>query len=323
MVAAVRVHKVGGPDALAYEEVRVRDPGPGEVRVRQHACGINYIDSYFRSGAVRAPGGLPFVPGNEAAGEIIAVGEGVKGFRKGDRVGYVTLLGCYAAERVIGADRLLKLPSNVSYENAASLMVKAMTAQMLLHHTFAVEKGHTVLVHAAAIGIGLILCQWANRLGATVIGGVASDDNAKFAKANGCRHTVVYGRDFVGQVRKIAGGGGCDVVYDGVGNDTFAISLDCLRPFGTFVNYASTSGPIKPFSISLLEQKGSLYATRPNLANYIGTNAGLKKSAAEVFAVVGSGAIKIPLQRHRLQDAVKAHRELENRKVAGSSILIP
>jgi NADPH2:quinone reductase len=324
MVAAVRVHKVGGPEVLTYEDISVPEPGPGEVLIKQRACGINYVDAYYRAGAIPAPGGLPFIAGNEAAGEVIAVGDGVKNFRKGDRVAYVTMLGCYAAERVMAANRVMKLPSNVSYEHAASIMVKGMTAQVLLRRTFKVEKGHTVLVHSAAAGIGLILCQWANQLGATVIGAVGSDENAQRAKANGCHHALVYGKDFADRLKKINGGTGCDVVYDGVGKDTFAISLDCLRPLGLFVNYANTSGPIKGLNMNVLEQKGSLFATRPALATYIAANEDLTKSATDLFAIVGGGAVKIPpTQRYRLRDATKAHQDLENRTPVGFSILIP
>jgi NADPH:quinone reductase len=323
MVAAVRVHQLGGPEVLTYEEITVPEPGPGEVRIKQRACGINYVDTYFRTGALPTPAGLPFVAGNEAAGEVIAVGDGVNDFRKGDRVGYVTMLGGYAAERVMPAGKLVKLPSNVSYEHAASIMIKGMTAQILLRRTFKVEKGHTVLVHAAAGGIGLILSQWANRLGATVIGAVGTEENAQFAKANGCHHALIYGKDFAGRVKKINGGTGCDVVYDSVGKDTFAISLDCLRPLGMFVSYANSSGPIENFNINILEQKGSLFATRPALATYIAANGDLIKSATDLFAVVGSGAVKIPTQRYRLRDATKAHQDLESRVTVGSSILIP
>jgi NADPH2:quinone reductase len=323
MVAAVRVHKVGGPEVLTYEEISVPEPGPGEVRIKQRACGINHVDLHFRTGAIAAPAGLPFVAGSEAAGEVIAVGDGVKDFRKGARVAYVTVLGSYAAERVMAASRIVKLPANISYEHAASIMFKGLTAQILLRRTFKVEKSHTVLVHAAAAGIGLILCQWARDLGATVIGAVNSDENAERAKVNGCHHALLYGKDFAGRLREINGGRGCDVVYDSVGKETFLISLDCLRPLGMFVNYAGSSGPIE-FKINLLEQKGSLFATRPALNTYIAADEDLKESATELLAVVGSGAVKIPpAQRYRLRDAAKAHQELETRTPVGSSILIP
>jgi len=324
MVAAVRVHQTGGPEVLAYEEIPVPEPGPMELKVKQRACGINYIDTYFRSGTVRAPGGLPFIPGNEAAGEVIAVGEGVKNFRKGDRVAYVSTLGCYTAERVMPARRLIKLPANISYEQAASIMVKGMTAQILLHRTFKVGKGHTVLVHAAGTSIGQILCQWANRLGATVIGAVGSEESARRARATGCHQVVIYGKAFAARLKQGNGGRGCDVVYDGVGRDTFTISLDCLRPLGLFVNYGNSSGPIKAFNMNVLERKGSLFATRPALAAYIAADEDLIASATDLFAMVQSGALSIPpTQRYRLHDASKAHREFESSAGAGSSILIP
>jgi NADPH2:quinone reductase len=324
MVAAVRVHKVGGPEVLTYEEVSVPEPGPGQLRVKQRACGINHVDTYFRTGTFPSPVGLPFVAGNEAAGEVIAVGDGVKDFRKGDRVAYVMALGCYAAERVVPANRAVKLPANVSYEQAAGMMLKGMTAQFLVRRTFKIEKGHVVLVQAAAGGVGLILCQWANHLGATVVGAVGSEQNAQLAKANGCHHTIVYGKDFVSQVRKITGDKRCDVVYDGVGKDTFATSLDCLRPLGMFVSYGNSSGPIKAFNINILQQKGSLFATRPTLNTYIATQEDLMKTASDLFAVVGAGAVKIPVnQRYPLRDATKAHQDLEGGAITGSSVLVP
>ena len=231
MVAAVRVHKTGGPEVLTYEEIEVAAPGQGQVRVKQHACGVNFIDTYFRMGMYPSPVGLPFVAGNEAAGEVIAVGPGVTDFKVGDRVGYVVALGCYAAERLVPADRAVKLPANISYEQAAAMMLKGMTAEYLLRRTFKVEKGMNVFMHAAAGGVGLILCQWANHLGANVIGTVGSKDKAALAKANGCHHTILYrDEDFVARVKEITGGKLCDVVYDGIGKTTFPASLDCLAP---------------------------------------------------------------------------------------------
>jgi NADPH2:quinone reductase len=324
MVAAVRVHKVGGPEVLTFEKISIPEPGPGQVRIKQRACGVNYVDTYFRSGVVRAPTGLPFVVGNEAAGEVVAVGDGVKDFRNGDRVAYVTMLGCYTTERLMAANRVVKLPSNISYEQAAGMMLKGMTAQILVHRTFKVEKGHTVLVHAAASGIGLAICRWANHLGATVIGAVGSEENAELAKANGCHHTILYRKDFTVRLKKLTGEKRCDVVYDGVGKDTFALSLDCLRPLGMFVSYGNLSGPIEAFNINILQRKGSLFATRPALATYIASDEDLTVTATALFAAVTSGAVKLPVsQRYRLHDATKAHQDLEIRANTSSSILIP
>src|SRR6516225_4995178 len=325
MVAAVRVHKVGGPEVLTFEEIEVGAPGQGQIRVRQHACGVNFIDTYFRMGMYASPVGLPFVAGNEAAGEVTAVGPGVTDLKVGDRVAYVVALGCYAAERLVPADRAVKLPSNISYEQAAAMMLKGMTAEYLLRRTFKVEKGMNVLMHAAAGGVGLILCQWANHLGANVIGTVGSKEKAELAKANGAHHTILYRvEDFVARVKEITGGKLCDVVYDGIGKTTFPGSLDCIRPLGMFVSFGSASGPISAFDINLLQFKGSLFATRPTLNTYGAKRADLVAMAEDLFAVVGSGAVKIPVnQKYPLKDAAKAHRELEGRETTGSSILIP
>jgi NADPH2:quinone reductase len=325
MVAAVRVHKVGGPDALIYEDITVPAPGPGQVRVKQHAIGVNFVDVYFRNGLYPAPGGLPFVAGNEAAGEVVDVGSGVSEFKPGDRVAYVQGPGCYTAERNVPADRVVKLPANISYEQAAAMMLKGLTAEYLLRRTFKVEKGMNVLMHAAAGGVGLILCQWANHLGANVIGTVGSKDKAELARANGCRHTILYREeDFVARVKEISGGKLCDVVYDGIGKDTFPASLDCIRPLGMFVSFGSASGPIAAFNINLLQAKGSLFATRPTLNTYGAKRADLLSMAAELFAVVGSGAVKLPvIHKYPLRDAAKAHRDLESRATTGSLILVP
>jgi NADPH:quinone reductase len=325
MVAAVRVHKAGGPEVLTFEEIEIPPPGPGQIRIRQHACGINFIDTYFRMGMYPSPIGMPFVAGNEGAGEVIAVGSGVTDLKVGDRVGYVAALGGYAAERVLPADRAVKLPASISYEQAAGMMLKGMTAEYLLRRTFKVEKGHTIFVHAAAGGVGLILCQWANHLGATVIGTVGSKDKAALAKANGCHHTILYREeDFVARVKEITGGKLCEVVYDGVGKDTFPASLDCIKPIGMFVSFGSSSGPIEAFNINLLQAKGSLFATRPTLNTYNAKREDLVKSANALFEVVGSGKVKIPVnQKYPLKDAQKAHRDLEGRATTGSSILIP
>jgi len=325
MVAAVRVHKVGGPEVLTFEEIEIGAPGQGQIRVKQHACGVNFIDTYFRMGMYPSPVGLPFVAGNEAAGEVTTVGPGVTEFKVGDRVAYVVALGCYAAERLVPADRAVKLPSNISYEQAAAMMLKGMTAEYLLRRTFKVEKGMNVLMHAAAGGVGLILCQWANSLGANVIGTVGSKDKAALAKANGCHHTILYrDEDFVARVKEITGGKMCEVVYDGVGKATFPASLDCLKTLGVFVSFGSASGQIDAFNINILQTKGSLYATRPTLNTYAAKRQDLLAIANDLFDVVGKGAVKVPVnQKYALCDAVKAHRNLEGRATTGSSILVP
>jgi len=325
MVAAVRVHKVGGPEVLTYEEIELPAPGQGQIRVRQHACGVNFIDAYFRMGLYPSPVGLPFVAGNEAAGEVTALGPGVTDFKVGDRVAYVVPLGCYASERNVPADRAIKLPANISYEQAAAMMLKGMTAEYLLRRTFKVEKGMNVFVHAAAGGVGLILCQWANHLGANVIGTVGSKDKAALAKANGCHHTILYrDEDFAARTKEITGGALCEVVYDGIGKTTFPASLDCLKPLGMFVSYGSASGQIDAFNINILQTKGSLFATRPTLNTYAAKRADLMAIANDLFDVVGKGAVKIPInQKYALRDAQKAHRDLEGRATTGSSILAP
>ena len=325
MVAAVRVHKVGGPEVLTYEEIDVPAPGQGQLRVKQYACGVNFIDVYFRMGMYPSPVGLPFVAGNEGAGEVTAVGPGVTDFKVGDHVGYVTALGCYAGERVVAADRAVKVPDGIGHEQVAGMMLKGMTVEYLVRRTFKVEKGMNVFVHAAAGGVGLILCQWANHLGANVIGTVGSKDKAALAKANGCHHTILYrDEDFVARTKEITGGKMCAVVYDGIGKTTFPASLDCLSPLGMFVSFGSASGQIDAFNINILQQKGSLFATRPTLNTYAAKRADLLDIAEHLFAVVKSGAVKIPInQKYPLRDAAKAHRDLESRGTTGSSILIP
>jgi NADPH2:quinone reductase len=325
MVAAVRVHKFGGPEVLTYEDITVAAPGPGQIRVKQHAIGVNFVDAYFRMGLYPAPGGLPFVAGNEAAGEVVEIGPGVTEVKPGDRVAYVSGPGCYAAERVVPADRAVKLPANISYEQAAAMMLKGLTVQYLVRRTFKVEKGNTVLMHAAAGGVGLILCQWANHLGATVIGTVGSKDKAAIAKAHGCHDTILYrDEDFVARVKEITGGKLCDVVYDGIGKTTFPGSLDCLRPLGMFVSFGSASGQIDAFNINILQAKGSLFATRPTLNTYAAKREDLLKMADDLFAVVGSGAVTIPINhKYPLRDAAQAHRDLESRATTGSLILLP
>jgi NADPH2:quinone reductase len=325
MVAAVRVHKHGGPEALTYEDVEVAAPGPGQVRIKNHACGLNFIDTYFRSGLYPPAGGLPFIGGNEGAGEVIAVGPGVTDIRVGDRVGYTSALGSYAAERLMPADRVVKLPASISYEQAAAMMLKGMTVEYLLNRTFKVKSGMNVLIHAAAGGIGLIACQWANYLGANVIGTVGSTEKAGLAKANGCHHTILYrDEDFVAKVREITGGKLCEVVYDGVGKATFPASLDCIKPLGMFVSFGNASGSIEAFNINLLQQKGSLFCTRPTLNTYSAKREDLLSIANNLFDVVGSGKVIIPVnQKYALKDVQQAHRDLEARKTTGSTILVP
>jgi NADPH2:quinone reductase len=325
MVAAVRVHKTGGPEALTYEQIDLAAPGPGQIKIRQHAAGVNYIDTYFRMGMYPSPVGSPFISGSEGAGEVIAVGSGVTDLKVGDRVAAVVAMGGYAEERLIPADRAVKLPDNISYEQAAGMMLKGMTAQYLLRRTYAVKKGDTILVHAAAGGVGVILCQWGKALGATVIGTVGSEDKGKIAKENGADHLIYYrNEDFAAKVKEITGGKLCDVVYDGIGKTTFPASLDCIRPLGMFASFGSASGQIDAFNINILQTKGSLFATRPTLNNYVAKREDLVATAKDLFDVVGSGKVKIPVnQKYKLKDAVKAHQDLEGRNTTGSTILVP
>ena len=325
MVAAVRVHKHGGPEVLTYEDIPVKDPGPSEVRVKNTAIGLNYLDTYYRTGLYPVPGGFPFVVGSEGAGVVVAVGSAVTEFKPGDRVAYQAGLGSYAAERVIAADRLIKLPDNIDDKTAAAMMLKGMTAAYLLTRTFVVKAGHTVLIHAAAGGTGMILCQWARHLGATVIGTVGSKEKAELAKAHGCHHVINYvTENFVERVAEITKGGKCAVVYDGVGKATFPGSLDCLKPFGMFVSFGNASGPLDAFNLGILAQKGSLYATRPTLNTHAAKRDSLVSLANELFNVVKGGAVKIEVnQTYPLKDAQTAHRDLESRKTTGSTVLIP
>ena len=313
MTKAVRVHKVGGPEALVYEDVDVPAPGPGEVRIRQHAVGLNFIDVYFRTGLYKAPG-LPFIAGNEAAGEVVAVGPGVTNFHPGDRVAYYFNLGGYASERVIPADKLVKLPDHITYEQGAVLMLKGLTVWYLLHKTFKVEPGHRVLIHAAAGGIGLLACQWAKALGAHVIGTVGSKAKADLALSNGCDHVILYNEeDFVARVKQISRNELCDVVYDGVGKTTFPGSLSCLRPRGLFVSFGNASGPVPPFALAELNNHGSLFATRPKLNDYVSTRKELLEGADTLFAAVINGKLHVPINHaYALKDAAKAHTELES-----------
>ncbi|MGU3493916.1 quinone oxidoreductase family protein [Xanthobacteraceae bacterium A53D] len=324
MVAAVRVHKVGGPEVLTLERIELPPPGPGEVRLRHTAIGLNYIDTYFRSGLYKAPS-FPFVPGNEAAGEVEAVGPHVEGFHVGDRVAYATSLGSYAEARNIAASALVHLPAAIDDRTAAAMMLKGMTAQYLVKHTHAVKPGDVVLIQAAAGGVGLILAQWANALGATVIGTVGSKEKAELALASGTDHAILYrDEDFVQRVKEITKGKMCDVVYDGVGQATYPASLDCLKPFGLWVSFGNASGAIRNFDLLSLSQKGSLYATRPTLNTHVATRAALVATANDLFEAVLTGMLKIPVhQTYALKDAQRAHRDLESRATSGSTLLLP
>ncbi|HWC57016.1 MAG TPA: quinone oxidoreductase [Sphingomicrobium sp.] len=321
MTHAIRIHEAGGLEVLKWEEVEVGDPGPGQVRIRQEAAGLNFIDVYHRTGFY--PQEMPFTPGVEGAGIVEAVGSSVTNVKPGDRVAYAGPLGGYAEERLIDADRLVKLPDSISCEQAAGMMLQGMTAQMLLRSVYRVSDGDTILVHAAAGGVGLIMCQWAAALGATVIGTVSTEEKAELARANGCAHPILYtSQDFVAEVNRIMNGGKLPVVYDSVGRDTFMKSLDCLRPRGLMVSFGNASGPPDPMPPNVLAQKGSLYLTRPTLYNYTATRAELEQSAAELFDVVSSGKVKIEIkQRFPLKDTAEAHRQLEARKTTGSTIL--
>jgi len=321
MTHAIRIHQTGGPDVLKWEEVEVGEPGPGQVRLRQEAAGLNFIDVYHRTGLYKQE--LPFTPGVEGAGVVDAVGEGVDHLKKGDRVAYAGPLGGYAEERLIDAERVVKLPDEISSEQAAGMMLQGMTAQMLLRSVYPVKSGDTILVQAAAGGVGLIMCQWAAALGATVIGTVSTEEKAELARNHGCAHPIVYTKqDFVAEVARITAGAKLPVVYDSVGRDTFMKSLDCLRLRGLMVSFGNASGPVDPISPLLLSQKGSLYLTRPTLFHYIATREQLEKSAGELFSMVESGKVKIEVkQRFPLKDAAEAHRQLEARKTTGSTIL--
>jgi NADPH:quinone reductase len=324
MTRAIRIHKNGPPSVMKWEEVEVGNPGRGEVRLRHTAVGLNYIDTYHRAGLYDMP--LPMTLGMEGAGVVEAVGRGVTGLKPGDRVAYAaTPLGSYSEARLMPADRVVKIPAGISDEQAASMMLKGMTACYLLRQTYRVKAGETILVHAAAGGVGLILCQWAKALGATVIGTVGTDAKARLAKAHGCDHPIVYTKqDFVERVRRLTKGAGVPVVYDSVGKATFPGSLDCLARRGLWVTFGNASGPVPPLSPLALLQKGSLFMTRPSLPDYTGTRPELEATARALFQVVKSGKVKIEInQRYALKDAAKAHRDLEARKTTGSTVLLP
>lgn len=324
MTNAIRFHTVGGPEVLAWESVDVADPAAGEVRVRHHAVGVNYIDTYHRSGLYPVP--LPSGIGLEGAGVVEAVGSGVTEWQVGDRVAYAGgPLGAYAQVRNMPADRLVRLPDALGFEQGAAMMLQGLTAQYLLRRTYRVQAGDTILIHAAAGGVGLIVCQWAHALGATVIGTVGSDEKAALARAHGCDHTIVYTRErFAERVREITGGQGVAVVYDSIGKDTFMASLDCLQPLGMMVLFGAASGPVAPIDLQVLAQKGSLFVTRPTLFTYAAKRSDLVAMADDLFALVTSGQVRIEVnQRYALQEAATAHRDLESRRTTGSTILLP
>ena len=324
MPRAIRVHAYGGPEVLQSESVTLPGPGPGEVAIRQTAIGLNFIDVYHRTGLYPQPG-FPFTPGMEGAGVVTAVGAGTSELKPGDRVAYAGVLGGYAEERLIAADRLVPLPKSIDDRTAASMLLQGMTVRYLLKRTFKAGPGTTILFHAAAGGVGLIACQWARHLGATLIGTAGGPEKVALARANGAAHVIDYKKeDFVARVREITRGQGCDVVYDSIGKDTFPGSLDCLKPMGLFVSFGQASGPIPPFNLAILSQKGSLFATRPTLMTYTAKRADLLATANELFDVVGSGAVKIAVnQSYPLSRAADAHRDLEARRTTGSTVLLP
>jgi len=321
MPHAIIVDQPGGPEVLNWREVEVGEPGPGQVRLRQTSAGLNFIDVYHRTGLY--PQASPFIPGVEGAGTVETVGPGVDWLKTGDRVAYAGPIGAYAEARLIDADRLVKLPDEISDEQAAAMLLQGMTVQMLLRRVYAVQAGDTILVHAAAGGVGLILCQWASAMGATVIGTVSTDEKADLARAHGCAHPIVTpAQHFVAEVERITDGAKLPVVYDSVGRDTFMGSIDCLRPRGMMVSFGNASGPVDPISPLLLAQKGSLFLTRPTLFHYIATRAELEAAAGELFEMVSSGKVKVEVkQRFALKDAAEAHRELEARRTTGSTVL--
>ncbi len=323
MTKAVRFHKTGGPEVLQLDDVQVGEPGQGQVRVRHTAIGVNFIDTYQRSGLY--PMQTPQIAGNEGAGVVEAVGPGVDGLKKGDRVAYTGQVGSYCTERLLPADRVVKVPEGITDEQAACIMLKGMTVQYLIHTTYPVKKGDTVLWHAAAGGVGLIASQWLKALGVTVIGTVGSPEKAKLAKAHGCEHVIDYTKEnFVERVKEITGGKKLPVVYDSVGKTTWEGSLDCLRPLGLWVIFGNASGPVPPFNTQVLAQKGSLFMTRPTLVTYIASRADLEARSASVFDAVKTGKFKVEITaRYKLADAAQCHRDLEGRKTTGAVILLP
>ncbi len=323
MTHAIVIHETGGPEVMKWEEVEVAEPGEGQVRLRQSAAGLNYIDVYFRTGAYPQET-MPFTPGMEGAGEVVAVGDGVTHVTPGDQVAYCGAIGSYAEERIVAADRLVKLPDGIDHQTGAAMMLKGMTAAYLLLRTYKAGPGTTLLYHAAAGGVGLIVCQWARHLGATIIGTVSSEEKAELAKAHGCTHTINYkSEDFVERVKEITDGKGCDVVYDSVGKDTFPGSLDCVKKYGLWATFGQSSGPLPDLNMGLLAQKGSLYATRPTLFTHIADRTDLEELSGALFDVVSAGHVQIEInQTYPLRDAGQAHRDLEARKTTGSTVLL-
>lgn len=324
MVHAIRVHTPGGPDVLRYEEIDLTPLHDDEVLIKQTAIGLNFIDTYHRTGLY--PLELPFIPGTEASGIIEETGKNATNFKPGDRVAYVSRTpGAYAEKRIMPASRVVKIPNGMTEETAAAAMVKGLTAEYLLRRTYKVKAGETILLHAAAGGVGLIASQWARHLGATVIGTVGDDAKAKLTKEHGCNHFIIYGREnVVARVRELTNGQGVPVVYDSVGRDTFAVSLDCLSPRGMMVSFGNASGPVPDFPPLLLSQKGSLFFTRPSLWHYISDDAEYAAACKALFDVIQSGKVEIAInQRYALKDAAQAHRDLEARKTTGSTILVP
>jgi len=320
---AIRFHQTGGPEVLRYEDIELPLPAAGQVRVRHTAIGVNFIDTYHRSGLYKLP--LPSGLGSEAAGIVEELGEGVTSLKTGDRVAYVGALGAYSQANNVPADKLVKLPNGVSDEIAAAAMLKGMTAQYLLKRTFPVRQGMAILWHAAAGGVGLIACQWARHLGVTVIGTVGSDEKIALAHENGSAHVLNLSKDdWIKRVREMTGGEGVPVVYDSVGKETWAGSLNCLAVRGMMVSFGNSSGPVTPFELGTLAAKGSLYVTRPTLASYTRDAKELQETAGDLFAVIANGAVKIQInQRFKLEDAAKAHEALHSRKTTGATILIP
>jgi len=323
MPKAIRIHRFGGPEVLEFEDLTLEAPKSGEVLIRQRAIGLNYIDIYQRQGLYPVP--LPFTPGSEASGDVVAVGPDVEDFKPGDRVAYGTALGAYAEQRLVAARHLVKLPDDISYEIGAVMMLKGLTAQYLLRRTYRVGPGDVILVHAAAGGMGLILCQWAKALGAKVIGTAGSPEKAALAKAHGADHVILYrSEDFAAEVKRLTDGQLCSVVYDGVGRDTFLGSLDCLRPFGMFVSFGSSSGQIEAFNITILAQKGSLFATRPTLFTHTAKREDLLANAEDLLGAMRSGAITLEMRaQFALKDAAAAHASLAGRDTIGSTVLLP
>ncbi len=324
MTKAIRIHGYGGPETMRWEDVPTPEPGLAEALVHHTAIGLNYIDVYFRSGLYKAPA-LPATLGMEAAGVVRAVGADVSGIAVGDRVAYATgPIGAYTTDRVISADRLVKLPDGIDDRTAAAMMLQGMTAQYLLRRTHPVQPGETVLIHAAAGGVGLILCQWAKHLGATVIGVVSTEEKAQLAHEHGAAHVVIGYEKLASEVKRLTGGAMVPVVYDSVGKDTFGISLDCLAPLGLMVSFGNSSGPVGPVDIAVLGAKGSLFLTRPSLATYTALRSDLEASAKDLMQAVLSGAVQIKVnQTFPLKDAADAHRALEARKTTGSTVLLP